>query len=83
MNLALSQTRAEAVLAALRIRRVPVATFTATGFGEADPIADNDTAEGREANRRIAFSLTQTVEEPTTLEQVEADLAPDDDESTD
>ena len=76
MNLALSQSRAEAVLDALRIRRVPIGTFTATGFGEADPIADNDTAEGREANRRIAFSLTQIVEEPTTLEEVEEDAAP-------
>ncbi|MFZ3582204.1 OmpA family protein [Loktanella sp. DJP18] len=77
MNLALSQSRAEAVLDALRMRRVPIGTFTATGFGEADPIADNDTDEGREENRRIAFSLTQTVEEPTTLEQVESDADTD------
>lgn len=78
MNLALSQSRADSVLAALRIRRVPVASFTAIGFGEADPIADNDTAEGREENRRIAFSLTQTAQEPTTLEQIESDAAPAD-----
>ncbi|ARO13745.1 OmpA domain protein [Ketogulonicigenium robustum] len=57
MNLRLSQDRADAVLSALRMRRVPVSSFTATGFGEADPIASNDTEEGREANRRIAFSL--------------------------
>lgn len=56
-NLNLSQRRAEAVLAALRGRRVPVSGFVAQGFGEADPIADNATEEGREANRRIAFSL--------------------------
>lgn len=56
-NLALSQARAEAVLDALRSRRVPVASFEAVGFGEADPIADNQTNAGREANRRIAFSL--------------------------
>lgn len=57
MNLRLSQNRAEAVLAALRARRLPVSTFEAVGYGEADPIASNDTEEGREANRRIAFSL--------------------------
>lgn len=56
-NLTLSQRRAEAVLAALRGRRVPVSGFVAQGFGEADPIADNATEEGREANRRIEFRL--------------------------
>jgi OmpA-OmpF porin, OOP family len=57
MNLRLSQDRADAVLTALRARRVPVSTFEAVGYGIADPIADNATEEGREANRRIAFSL--------------------------
>lgn len=56
-NLRLSQARAEAVLDALRAARVPVMGFEAVGYGEADPIAPNDTEEGREANRRIEFSL--------------------------
>lgn len=56
-NLAISQERAEAVLDALRARRVPVGGFEAVGYGEADPIADNETEAGREANRRIEFSL--------------------------
>ena len=81
MNLDLSQTRADAVLAALRVRRVPVATFTAIGYGEADPIADNDTAEGREANRRIAFSLTEGDEDPTTQEETDDSSAPADTEA--
>lgn len=55
-NLALSQARAEAVLDALRARRVPVAGFEAVGYGEADPIADNATDAGREANRRIEMT---------------------------
>lgn len=74
MNQALSQDRANAVLTALRSRRVPVSGFTATGYGEADPIADNDTEDGREANRRIEFRLVVAetpAEEPTTLEQIE------------
>jgi OOP family OmpA-OmpF porin len=66
MNQQLSQRRAEAVLSALRARRIPVGTYTAVGYGEADPIADNDTEEGREANRRIEFHLV------TDLAQEEA-----------
>lgn len=75
MNLALSQQRAESVLDALRLRRVPVGSFEAVGYGEADPIADNETEAGREANRRIEFSLIvpeSTPEEPSTLETLEA-----------
>ena len=79
MNQQLSQDRANAVLDALRVRRVPISAFTAEGFGEADPIADNDTADGREANRRIEFSLlAPPAEEPTGLEQMEAETGTDD-----
>lgn len=75
MNQQLSQERAGAVLVALRQRRIPVSSFEAIGFGEADPIATNDTEDGREANRRIEFSLIvpeSAVEELTTLEAIEA-----------
>ncbi|MBU2994178.1 OmpA family protein [Octadecabacter sp. 1_MG-2023] len=74
-NQRLSQQRADAVLDGLRVRRVPVSRFRAVGYGEADPIADNETAEGREANRRIEFSLIipESTEEPTALEQIEAE----------
>lgn len=54
-NKALSQARAEAVLVALQGRRVDVSGMTAVGYGEAIPIADNGSEEGREANRRIEF----------------------------
>lgn len=57
MNQRLSLQRAESVLSALRARRVLTASFVAVGYGEADPIADNETEEGREANRRIEFRL--------------------------
>lgn len=57
MNEELSQSRANAVLDALRARRVLTSSFTAVGYGESTPIAGNDTEEGREANRRIEFKL--------------------------
>jgi OmpA-OmpF porin, OOP family len=56
-NQALSQARAEAVLLALQGRRVDISGMTALGYGEAQPIADNQTEAGREANRRIEFVL--------------------------
>jgi len=58
-NKALSQGRADAVLAALLQRRIRTTKMKSVGYGEADPIADNDTEEGRAQNRRIEFSLIQ------------------------
>jgi OOP family OmpA-OmpF porin len=57
MNQVLSQRRADAVLSALLARRVLTSNLTAFGYGEDNPIADNATEEGREANRRIEFRL--------------------------
>lgn len=57
MNLTLSQSRARAVLQALASRRVLIGNIVARGYGEAHPIADNSTAAGREANRRIEITL--------------------------
>lgn len=57
MNLTLSQARAEAVLDALLSRDVLTSNLTAKGYGEENPIADNETEEGRQANRRIEFRL--------------------------
>ena len=72
MNLNLSQARAQSVLIELRARRVLTSTYSAKGYGEADPIADNETEEGREANRRIEFKLIRPApsapEGETTLE---------------
>jgi OOP family OmpA-OmpF porin len=56
-NLVLSQQRAEAVVARLAELGVDPGRMTSRGEGEANPIADNTTDEGKAANRRIEFIL--------------------------
>ncbi|MDB6452237.1 OmpA family protein [Falsirhodobacter sp. 20TX0035] len=63
-NQALSQARAEAVLIALQGRRIDANRLTARGFGEENPIASNGSEDGREANRRIEFKLTEVAPDP-------------------
>ena len=58
-NKKLSQRRATAVMKALVQRGVNPSQLTATGMGEANPVASNDTAEGRAQNRRIEAELTR------------------------
>lgn len=55
LNQSLSQDRADAVLTYLTSQGVPADTLTATGFGETQPIAPNDTPENKAKNRRIEF----------------------------
>ncbi len=74
MNKALSQARAQAVLNALLARRVLTSNLVAHGYGEENPIADNDTEEGREANRRIEFRLLL----PAQGAEATGDAAPED-----
>ncbi|RMG57086.1 MAG: OmpA family protein [Gammaproteobacteria bacterium] len=57
-NKALSKRRAEAVAAYLRDHGVQV-PVTSEGRGEAEPIADNRTAEGRARNRRVELEITR------------------------
>ncbi len=74
-NMRLSQQRAEAVIAGLLSRGVPVSDLVAKGFGPEFPIADNATAEGREANRRIEFRLIGASAEAARAETGQADAA--------
>jgi outer membrane protein OmpA-like peptidoglycan-associated protein len=57
LNLALSQKRAEAVREAFIKYGANPNMLVAKGYGEADPIANNDTAEGRLKNRRIEYHV--------------------------
>lgn len=52
-NMVLSQQRADAVRSFLIRRGVSAEVITARGYGENNPVASNDTREGRAANQRI------------------------------
>ena len=54
-NLKLSQKRAQAVVDRMVKLGVPKDRLTAVGKGQEEPIADNDTEEGRAKNRRVVF----------------------------
>lgn len=56
-NLALSQKRAHAAEKYLVDRGVAAGRVTAEGYGIANPIADNNTQEGRAKNRRVQFEI--------------------------
>jgi outer membrane protein OmpA-like peptidoglycan-associated protein len=57
-NLKLSGERAASVRSYLNGKGISSSRFTTTGMGIADPIATNDTADGRSQNRRVEFAIT-------------------------
>jgi OOP family OmpA-OmpF porin len=59
LNLALSQKRAESVREALIKYGADPDMLVAKGYGDANPIANNDTAEGRLKNRRIEYHVVK------------------------
>ncbi|MGB1247709.1 MAG: OmpA family protein [Chitinophagales bacterium] len=56
-NLILSQARADAVRDYLIEKGISADRVVAKGYGEALPVASNDTASGRQQNRRTAVSI--------------------------
>lgn len=59
LNQQLSQSRAASVRSALIARGVPEVGISAVGYGATQPIADNNTEEGRAANRRTAITWSE------------------------
>ena len=57
-NMRLSQERADAIKGELIRMGIPGNRITATGFGDQNPVADNATAAGREANRRVSVEIS-------------------------
>jgi len=68
-NLKLSEQRAASVKSYLAGKGISSSRFTTTGFGIADPIATNETTDGRAQNRRVEFAIVanqKMVEEAQT-----------------
>ena len=57
-NQQLSERRAQAVRDYLVSQRIPADTVTARGFGESMPVVTNDTAAGRQQNRRVELVVS-------------------------
>ncbi|WP_438030128.1 OmpA family protein [Sorangium sp. So ce233] len=58
-NLRLSDRRAKSVMEYLVQHGIPQGMLTAKGYGETKPIADNESEEGREKNRRVEFNIVE------------------------
>lgn len=56
-NQLLSERRAKSVAEFLAAQGVPVGKLSEEGMGESNPVADNNTAAGRAANRRVEISV--------------------------
>jgi len=61
MNQTLSENRAGAVRDYLAKQNIPAASMTSQGFGKTQPVATNDTAEGRQQNRRVELVVSGDV----------------------
>jgi chemotaxis protein MotB len=59
-NQILSQKRAENVMQYMISQGVNPSLVSAQGFGDANPVASNDTPEGRAQNRRVELTLANT-----------------------
>ena len=60
-NQDLSEKRADSVRDYLAKQNIPMASMTAQGFGKTQPVASNDTAEGRQQNRRVELVVSGDV----------------------
>ena len=56
-NLDLSRRRAQTVSNYLSTKQVNATRFTIMGYGEAQPIATNDTQDGKQQNRRVEVAI--------------------------
>jgi outer membrane protein OmpA-like peptidoglycan-associated protein len=61
MNQALSEERAGSVRDYLAKENIPASSMTSKGFGKTQPVASNDTAEGRQQNRRVELVVSGEV----------------------
>jgi outer membrane protein OmpA-like peptidoglycan-associated protein len=62
-NQTLSENRAHVVADYLTSRGVNPARIRSTGFGKTQPVASNDTIEGRAANRRVEIKIVPVTQD--------------------
>ncbi len=62
LNERLSNDRAHAVMTYMVEHGIAEGRLSAAGFGPKRPIADNNTADGRQRNRRVEFHIVSAVE---------------------
>jgi chemotaxis protein MotB len=58
-NVDLSKARAQSVASELVAGGVPASMISVNGFGDADPVTSNDTAQGRAKNRRVVMDIVE------------------------
>lgn len=58
-NLNLSEERAQSVVSHLQNRGIAADRMIAKGYGESQPLANNETPEGRQENRRTEFKIIE------------------------
>jgi outer membrane protein OmpA-like peptidoglycan-associated protein len=58
-NQSLSERRAAAVVSYFESKGIAADRMTSAGYGEAQPVADNESDEGREKNRRVELKVTE------------------------
>lgn len=58
LNQSLSESRAETVRRQLVQNGIPSTVVTTVGMGESNPVAENETAAGRQKNRRVEIEVT-------------------------
>ena len=56
-NLTLSRQRAQSVSNYLAMQKINATRFTIMGYGEEQPVAPNETDEGRQLNRRVEIGI--------------------------
>lgn len=56
-NQTLSESRATSVATYVKSQNVKGSRITTAGYGEAQPVATNDTPEGKQANRRVEIAI--------------------------
>lgn len=76
-NQSLSERRAASVVAYLKGRGITNDRMSSAGYGESQPVADNETDEGRELNRRVELKVTAGVAAASVVD-ASANAAPAD-----